>query len=125
MITAGFLVGVAVYIGIASVLFFGWRGVKRGFGRKSLCSILSLIGFGFGTASALLAISGILYAQAIGGFPYYDPRLLRIYRWGFLLSLTGFVFAIGGVWRTSALRWYSPVLALGTLLLWFAYAAGE
>jgi hypothetical protein len=48
----------------------------------TLFSVLSLIGFTLASASGLLAVSSVLYAHAIGGFPFYDPRLLRIYRWG-------------------------------------------
>jgi hypothetical protein len=84
-----------------------------------------LVGFGFGTASAALAVSSIVYAHAIGGFRYYDPLLLRIYRWGILLSVAGFLFSLGGIWGRDAWRWYSPLLSLGMLFVWFAYAIGE
>jgi hypothetical protein len=77
------------------------------------------------TASGLLATSSVLYAHAIGGFPFYDPLLLRIYRWGALLSLSGTVFAFIGVWRPGPLRWHAPACAVGTLLFWFAAAMGE
>jgi hypothetical protein len=122
---AGLVIGVAVYLGIACILYFGWRHLKPKSERYTIFSALSLLGFGFGTASALLAVSSVVYAHAIGGFRYYDPRLLRIYRWGFLLSVTGFLFSVGGVWRPNAWRWYSPLLSLGMLLLWFTYAMGE
>lgn len=49
------------------------------------------------TASGLLAVSSLVWAHAIGGFPYYDPRLLRMYRWGGLLSLSSLVFGQGAV----------------------------
>jgi len=67
----------------------------------------------FGTVTVALALGSLIYAHAIGGFPYYDPRLLRIYRWGTGLSLLGVVFGIGGVWRRSALRWHAPALSVG------------
>ena len=39
------------------------------------------------------------------------PVLLRIYRWGGLVSIAGIAFALGGAWRPNPLRWYAqPVL---------------
>lgn len=88
-------------------------------------ALLSLVGFALATASSLLAASSMSYAHAIGGFPFYDPLLLRIYGWGALLSLSGTVFAFIGVWRPGPLRWHAPACAVGTLLFWFAAAMGE
>jgi hypothetical protein len=114
-----------VYIALPAVITWGWvRWWKRTQPRTPF-SILSLIGFTLATASGLLAISAMLYARAVGGFPFYDPLLLRIYRWGALLSLSGIVFAVIGVWRPSPLRWHAPACAIGTLLFWFAAAMGE
>lgn len=116
---------VGVYIALPAVMTWGWvRWWKRTQPRTPF-SILSLIGFTLATASGLLAISAMLYARAVGGFPFYDPLLLRIYRWGALLSLSGIVFAVIGVWRPSPLRWHAPACAIGTLLFWFAAAMGE
>jgi len=114
-----------IYLVLPAAMVWGWvRWLKRTQPR-SWPSILSLIGFALGTASGLLAISSVLYAHAIGGFPFYDPLLLRIYRWGALLSLSGTVFALIGVWRPGPLRWHAPTCAVGTLLFWFAAAMGE
>jgi hypothetical protein len=82
------------------------------------------MGFILATASALLAVLTTGYAQ-IHHFPYYDPLLLRIFRWGVLLSLCGIVFGIGGAWRPSPLRWHSPVSGLGMLAFWIMAASGE
>lgn len=92
---------------------------------RSISVILSLIGFALATASGLLAVSSVVWAHAIGGFPYYDPRLLRMYRWGGLLSLSGLVLGIAGAWRPGPVRWLAPVCSLGTALFWFASAMGE
>jgi|SRR5271169_667585 len=116
---------VGVYVALPAVMTWGWvRWWKRTQPRTPF-SILSLIGFTLATASGLLAISAMLYARAVGGLPFYDPLLLRIYRWGALLSLSGIVFAVIGVWRPSPLRWHAPACAIGTLLFWFAAAMGE
>jgi hypothetical protein len=116
---------VGFYVGVPVLPIWGWVRWLRRTQPRTLPSILSLIGLTLATASALLAISSTLYAHAIGGFPYYDPRLLRIYRWGGLLSLAGIVFGIAGVWRPGPVRWLAPVCSLGTALFWFASAMGE
>jgi hypothetical protein len=119
------LVVIGAYVAVLAVMVLGWKRWAKGTRQRTPSSILSLIGFTLATASGLLAVSSMLLAHAIGGFPYYDPRLLRIYRCGGWLSLSGFVFAIGGVWRPSLPRWYAPFCALGTFRFWFLSAAGE
>jgi hypothetical protein len=116
---------VGFYVGLPALMIWGWAGWFRRPQPRTLPSILSLIGLALATASGLLAVSSVMYEHAIGGFPFYDPRLLRIYRWGGLLSLSGIVFGIGGVWRPGPVRWLAPVCSLGTLLFWFASAMGE
>jgi hypothetical protein len=112
-------------IPILTVIIWGWvRWLKRAQPR-TLCSILSLVGFTLATLSGILAISSMFYSIEIGGFPYYDPRLLRIFRWGGLLSISGIVFALGGSRQSSALRWHAIGLSAGMLLFWFMSAAGE
>ncbi|HTD24531.1 MAG TPA: hypothetical protein VK738_17870 [Terriglobales bacterium] len=116
---------IGIYIALPAVMIWGWvRWTKRREPRTAF-STLSLIGFTLGTVSGLLAISAMLYARAVGGFPFYDASLMRIYRWGALLSLAAMVFAIIGLWRPSPLRWHAPVCAVGTLVFWLAAAAGE
>lgn len=119
------LFAVGVYVGLPALMIWGWARWFRRTQPRTLPSILSLIGLTLATASGLLAVSSVMYAHAIGGFPFYDPRLLRIYRWGGLLSLSGIVFGIAGVWRPGPVRWLAPVCSLGTLLFWFASAMGE
>src|SRR5204863_8909304 len=119
------LVAVGFYLGLPVLTIEGWVRWFRRTQPRTLPSILSLIGLTLATASGLLAVSSVLYANAIGGFPFYDPRLLRMYRWGGLLSLSGLVFGIAGVWRPGPVRWLAPVCSLGTLLFWFASAMGE
>jgi len=119
------LFAIEIYLAVPAAMISGWvRWIKRR-QPQTLSSILSLIGFTLASASGLLAISSVLYAQTIGGFPYYDPSLLRIYRWGVLLSLAAIMFAISGAWRPSPLRWYAPACAAGMLVFWFMSASGE
>ena len=86
---------------------------------------LSLAGFVLGSASALLAIGTILYAITTGGFRFYDPTLLKVYRAGLLLALGGLVFALVGVWNRNPLRWHAPALSLGMLVIWLIWVSGE
>ena len=77
-----FLFAVGIYAGLPAWMIWGWVRWFRRAPPRTLPSSLSLIGLTLATASGLLAVSSVLYAHAIGGFPFYDPRLLRIYRCG-------------------------------------------
>jgi hypothetical protein len=94
---------------------------------RTLSSNLSLVGFAFAIASGLLAVSSMLYARAIGGFPFYDPLLLRIFRWGFLLSFVGLTLATIGALRPrpGRLRFLPVICAAVTLIFWLLTAMGE
>src|SRR5690348_16392668 len=72
------LLAVGICGGVPALLLWGWA---RWFGRtqpRTVSVILSLIGFTLATTSGLLAVSSLVWAHAIGGFPYYDPRLLSV-----------------------------------------------
>jgi hypothetical protein len=88
-------------------------------------SIFSLIGLILATASAVLAVSSIAYAVTIRGFPYYDPRLMRIFRWGIFLSLGGILFGTVGIGPRTSARWHAPVPGVCILVFWIVAAAGE
>jgi hypothetical protein len=112
------------YLGSPTILIWGWtRWLKRPT-LRSIPANLSLISFVLATASALLAVSSVAFAQ-VHHFPYYDPLLLRIFRIGTLLSLSGIAFGASGVWRASSLRWHAPISAIATLAFWFMAATGE
>lgn len=120
-----FVAWIAVLAGLLPLMIWGWvRWAKRKQPRTAF-SMLSLTGFSLATASALLAVSSLVYAHSIGGFPFYDALLLKIYRWGALISLTGTIFAIGGAWRSSPVRWHALACTVGTLLFWAMAAEGE
>jgi len=107
------------------LLVAGWLRWAKLRQRASLLSVFSVIGFTLATLSVLLYVSSILYAHAIGGFPYYDPLLMRIYRWGGRLSLSGLAFGIAGCWRPNPLRWYAPLASVAVFLFWCLAAMGE
>src|SRR6266481_1287199 len=119
-----FVLGISMYIAMPVVLVWGWVRWTKRTQPRTLCSKLSLIGFSLSTVSGLLAILTFFYAITIG-FRFYDPPLLRIYRWGLLLSLIGFLFAISGVWRANPLRWHAPAGAVGMFLFWLVAASFE
>jgi hypothetical protein len=87
-------------------------------------AILSLLGFALATVSALLAVMTVAYAQ-VRYFPFYDPLLMRIFRWGALLSAAGLLFGVGGAWRQSSLRWFAIAGAVGTFAFWLLSAERE
>lgn len=110
------------YIVSPIMLIWGWARWAGQPKSGTVASILSLVGFSFATASAALAVSSVAYAHHFG---FYDPLLLRIFRWGLLLSLTGILSSIGGVWRQSSLRWHALISGIGTLAFWVLAAEGE
>jgi len=119
------IVAVVFYALLPSAMVWAWMRWWRNSQNRTVCSFLSLVGLGLATSSAILMIVTTIYAHQIGGFPFYDPLLLRIYRWGGLLSSAGIVFGVGGVWRPNPLRWLTPACALGMFLLWGMLAMGE
>ena len=120
----GLLVAAGYFV-LPIALIWGWARWINLAKPRTAASILSLAGFVLATASALLAVSSIAYAQGIHGFRFYDPRLMRIFRCGVLLSLGAIVFGLGGVWRPSSLRWHAPIAAIGTLAFWVIAAERE
>src|SRR5919109_2197254 len=105
------------------VLILGWArwtGLPK---LRTASSTLSLASFILATASALLAVSVTVYAH-IHHFAFYDPVLLRIFRWGILLSLGGALIGVGGVWKPNPLRWHAPLSSVGTLAFWIISVEG-
>jgi hypothetical protein len=122
-VMAGILV-ILGYLLSPVMLIWGWTRWASQPKLRNAPAILSLCGFLLATASGLLAVLSIAFAQ-IHHFPYYDPLLLGIFRTGTLLSLGGFAFGVSGVWRASSLRWHAPICAIATLAFWFMAATGE
>jgi hypothetical protein len=120
-----FLLLIVGCFGVPVFLIMGWCRLRRCSSPQGRLSVISLAGFALGSASALLAVGSILYCVATGGFRYYDPTVLKIYRAGLLLALGGLACALVGVWNRNPLRWHAPALSLGMLLLWLIWASGE
>jgi len=110
---------------LPAAIIYGWVRWAKSKATIAGLSVLSLVAFVLATSSALLAFGALLYAHLMRSFPFHDPTLMQIYRWGFLSSLGGFVLGFIGCWRRSALRWYAPVCSLGVVVFWIAAAWGE
>ena len=63
-----------------------------------------------------------IWAHAIGGFPFYDPVLMRMYAGGFLTGSAGIITALLG---KGKLRWPACSVAALMTFLWMAAMAGE
>jgi acyl dehydratase len=107
-----------------ATLVWGWIRWLLSPKSWTIFAAASFVGFTLASASGVLAISAIAYAQ-VRGFTRYDPLLLRIYSVGVLLSLGALTLGIGGTLRANSLRWHAPVSALATLTFWFWMAFME
>jgi hypothetical protein len=102
----------AFCVGLPFAIVWGWVRWKRRPLARGVPPALLLIGFNLATASVLVGASSIVYAHVIGGFAFYDPLLLKIYRLGVLLSISGTLFASLGVRRSGPLRWHALCCSL-------------
>jgi len=118
-------VSIFVFVMTPPVMVWGWIRWARREKRWTAGSVSSLSGFVLATGSALLAVALSIYGHLIGGFDFYDPRLMRFYAWGTLISLFALVLALTGAWRRSTLRWHALFCSFGTLVYWFALAEAE
>ena len=116
---------IAAYSFAPVVLIIGWVHWSRRRQERRTLPMLSLASFVLGTASTFLAAGSQVYARAIGGFPYSDPRLMKIFQWGLYLSLAGLALSLVGIWKRSTLRWYAPALSCWMFLLWILWAMSE
>ncbi len=111
-------------LGTLPLICWAWvRFVREDLRKRSTwLSVMSLL---LATGSAILGIAAFLYSKSVGGFPFYDPRLMRIYFYGGVLSLAGALVGAIGLFFKSSVRWQAPLAAVGTLLFWIGCAAGE
>jgi len=107
------------------VMVWGWIRWARREKKWTILSVLSLAGFALATGSALLAIALSIYGHLIGGFDFYDPRLMRFYACGALLSASALILAVSGIWRLNSLRWHALFCSFGTLVYWSALMNAE
>ena len=117
--------GILAFVITPLMMVWGWIRWARREKRWTILSTLSLSGFALATGSAVLAVATSIYGQATGGFEFFDPRLMRIYALGALLSALGAILALAGIWRFNTLRWHALICSLGTLDYWLALAEAE
>jgi hypothetical protein len=113
---AGLLFFVVMCVGVPALFVWGWLRWLKIPRERGLVPQLSFAGFAGATASALLAISDVLY-KLLTGADYYQP--LMGYRWGYGLSFGACALALGALWRPSRLRWHALVCSLATLFFWY------
>lgn len=118
-------VGICALVVTPLVTVWGWIRWARHEKQWKILPVLSFVAFSLATSSAMLAVASSIYWHWIGGFPFYDPRLMRTYALGMLISLLSLIFALAGVWRQSTLRWHALICSFGTLVYWFALAEAE
>jgi hypothetical protein len=85
-------------------------------------AIAGIASSGAAAASAMLYSSTAVYARWTGGFSFYDPALMRIYRYGFLSALLGVLLAVLAKGRV---RVGTVSLSVFMLLLWILVAESE
>jgi hypothetical protein len=85
-------------------------------------SYSAICAFCFALVSFILWLVLFAWAQVVGGFPYYDPFVLRFYGFGFL---TGTIGLLCGLIGKGKLRW--PACGMSALMafLWLAAASSE
>ena len=120
-----FLFALVIYFGPPIIIFWGWVRWKIEKGRITWGATLSLLGFGLATLACFMAIGTAIYGAAVGGFPFYDRRLLRMYFLGAVCSLFGLILGLAGIWHRNPIRWHAPAASLGMLLFWLASATSE
>jgi hypothetical protein len=116
----------ALFLGLPLVIFaraiWRWLRASPRIGVPAWRGYVAMVGIGLAGVSALLWVVSLIWARAIGGFPFYDPVLLRFYRWGFLTSALGLFVSLVG---KGKLRWPTTGLSLLMSMLWFMAATGE
>src|ERR1700682_3510179 len=82
----------------------------------------ALLAMALTAISVLLWVTSLIWARVIGGFPFYDPILMRFLLGGGLTCLSGLVLSFPA---KGKLRW--PILSLSVLMtfLWFAVAIAQ
>ena len=108
----------------AALILILWHGMRRSprVAEPTWRGYFAIVAAGLAGISVALWVGSFVWAHRIGGFAYYDPVLMRFYRWGSVTGLGGLVCGFGGAGK---LKW--PVCGLATImtLLWLIAATGE
>lgn len=118
----GLVVVGLIYIGLPTMTAWGWLRWSNQRDYKDFCPFVSLLAFACATLSGLFALISIAYVQG-AHLTFYDVRWARLLRIGLLVSASGILLSLIGIWRRSSLRWHAPLCSFGTLFLWVILAA--
>ena len=121
LITLYIISWVAVPVGLAWTIWIWWRSSPKVESPKWR-SYLGLAAFSLTGISALLFLFLAIWARVRGGFPFYDPVVLRCYRVGFILGAGGFILSLLG---KGKVRWPACVISFAMMFMWLVAAAGE
>ena len=119
------LMALVAFVGAPLAIIWGWVRWAKDSSRSTFWSKACFVGFLLANASICIWIGGVVYAQIIGGFAYYDPRLMKMISIGLWLAFVGVLTSFIGCWRPSVLRWIAPLSAAGALFFWIIAATGE
>jgi len=112
------LVVVGLVVSTAAVL----SNLKRGVANSGWRSRAQLGAWVMACSSALLFLGTVLYVKVNGGFAYYDPTLMRVYRYGAVAALAGVLSGLLGVGRVRV----AVVGLSGTMLVvWGVLCSSE
>lgn len=107
------------------IIIYGWvRWISRDLVEAARARI-SMAGHSLATLAFVLALASVLFSFTIGGFQYWDGSLIKLYKWGILLSLAGLLLGGIGMFRPGPLRWLAPLGSLSSLLFWLGASLGE
>lgn len=125
-VTLFFILDIAIaYVAAPIAFFYGWWRISRGPRPTGFFTILGFAAFVIASLSALLVPISLIWGGLRGGWPYYDPTLMRIYGCGMLMAALALLISLVGVWRRSTLQWLAPLLSFGALLFWIGAASSE
>jgi hypothetical protein len=112
---------IAVPVGLACTIWTWWRSSPKVESPKWR-SYLGLAAFSLAGISALLFPFLAIWARVRGGFPFYDPVLLRCYGLGFILGAGGFLLSLLG---KGKVRWPACVISFAMMFIWLMASTAE
>ncbi len=117
-----FLITVVVVAGLTGSSVAVLSSIRRADAKPSWRARAQVGAWAVASISAFLFLGTSVYARVNGGVTYWDPTLMRIYRYGALTAMFGLATGLLGVGRVRA----SIVGLSGTMLLvWLVAASSE
>ena len=113
------------YLLIPAGIVWGWVRYFAKPTKLTMAFAFSLIGFGLTTASAMLVAGAAVYSGMVGGFQFYDPRLIKVFRVGALLTGLSVLTSLVGIWKKNPLRWFASICSTGMGIAWFYLMLAE